>query len=937
MPGSDLTKLGFHVAKPISVWNKKLKFDTKTMFVSLAKATTAGLTQKWSDLPPHLYDVLSSINLKKSPGEWAWLLVQRATLRALYELVKEQAAWLKPDKLSKSEALANSLDYAFEKRKIEINTSFFDNPGSFPSLKYVEKTFTQWLVKVGIKKVRAQTIAARLPAFFTLALHHEWSENAADYAVITDNLDTPFLKAAKHEFEWRKYSAKLNRQVNEALLDEGFGLCDIYVRLRAYYLEKMELEEGDHNKPSNEDVLPPMDKEQTCKHVVDLHSAINEWLDRYERTDGLRIVSGGPGSGKSSFAKMLAAELVHEGKRLLYIPLNHFNLKDSIEEATGEFMRLRDEFSENPTEKEYSTPLILLFDGLDELAERGTAGQEAAKRFLDQLTRFVEIANNKSCRVQALVLGRELSIQSIEYILKSKDRIFYLLPLYLTKQEIRKREEDSSTNEWIDPDNLLEHDQREDWWEKYRKAFGDKRKKLPGELKTKDLDELTAEPLLIYLVVISFESGKIDFTASVTLNEVYHVMIRHVWERGYEDHRHRSVEELELEFSDFEKVMEEIAIAAWHGNGRKAGITAIKNRCTGKLKSRLEKFSEKAEKGILRLLTAFYFRKAAYTAEDGEDVFEFTHKSFGEFLVARHLIRKLETMIRLIKQHDTSEDEEYGWNLAQAWKHWIELTGATALDDYIYSFFRREVERKNKEADIAEWQQIIIRLMTYAIAHGMPMQELPRERFSEENRKARNAEETMLSVHYACAVLTENVGKIKWPHEMAAGEWLSHLQPQRKGGWNSISYQCLGYLDFSSQRLDIHDLYGANFENSFFQNSSFYYGCLVKANLRKTNFKDAMLFWANLERANLEGARLRGARLEWANLKRANLEGANLEGANLERANLEGARLRGARLEWANLKRANLEGARLEGTLLEGEIDSPPPARKSKGKRKKSE
>jgi hypothetical protein len=41
--------------------------------------------------------------------------------------------------------------------------------------------------------------------------------------------------------------------------------------------------------------------------VLDLEEAVHQWLGRPNRSDTLRLIRGGPGSGKSTSAKRLAA------------------------------------------------------------------------------------------------------------------------------------------------------------------------------------------------------------------------------------------------------------------------------------------------------------------------------------------------------------------------------------------------------------------------------------------------------------------------------------------------------------------------------------------------------------------------------------------------------------------------------------------------------
>jgi len=73
------------------------------------------------------------------------------------------------------------------------------------------------------------------------------------------------------------------------------------------------------------------------------------------------------------------------------------------------------------------------------------------------------------------------------------------------------------------------------------------------------------------------------------------------------------------------------------------------------------------------------------------------------------------------------------------------------------------------------------------------------------------------------------------------------------------------------------------------------------------NLQHAILPKSHLQNTNLQGANLSGATLSGARLQEVNLSGADLSGADLSNANLSGA----------NLSMANLTGAKLQGTVLE--------------------
>ena len=84
---------------------------------------------------------------------------------------------------------------------------------------------------------------------------------------------------------------------------------------------------------------------------------------------------------------------------------------------------------------------------------------------------------------------------------------------------------------------MLEHDLRQEWWNRYGALTGSGYGGLPNELNRSDLEEITGQPLLNFLVALSFARGKLDFTKDVGLNEIYSDLVTAVYDRGYEKHR----------------------------------------------------------------------------------------------------------------------------------------------------------------------------------------------------------------------------------------------------------------------------------------------------------------------------------------------------------------------------------------------------------------
>nr|VFJ89312.1 MAG: Pentapeptide repeat-containing protein [Candidatus Kentron sp. LFY] len=456
-----------------------------------------------------------------------------------------------------------------------------------------------------------------------------------------------------------------------------------------------------------------------------------------------------------------------------------------------------------------------------------------------------------------------------------------------------------------DPEGLLAKDRRHEWWRKYGAASGKGFQGLPAELDRDNLMDITRQPLLNYLVALSHGRGKLDFGETNTLNEIYADLLAAVHERQWEGGR-RHAGSGDLEEDQFVRILEEIALAIWHGDGRTTTVDAIRARCErGRLTKYLEQFTEGAKQGVTRLLTAFYFRQAGDIR--GERTFEFTHKSFGEYLTARRLVRALARIETMSARHD--EDPDDGWDERDALQHWAEITGPTAMDEYLYEFVQREVALRG-EKQCRAWQGTLCRLIAWA-SHpekGMPMERLGLGSFAEMLRQSRNAEEALLALHSACADQTKDVMEIHWHSPTAFGAWFKRLQGQGDGSQNTLAQSCLNYLRLAGCRLDFMNLYEAQ---------------LAGADLRRAGLFGAILWYAQCHGADLRGAGLGGVDLSRTNLRgadlsEANLIGAGLGGVDLSRTNLSGANLRGANLRGANLAYTRLTNADLEDADLEG-------------------
>jgi len=893
---SDSTML----APPVSLLEQPIRVtvDWKKLLATLGKSFAKALYGKYVTgdsvkVDGAVSDALGAFGLQIRPGpdEIAWNLCRRALGTALVELIRPESIRTLPEDKPEAEfrdEFVQQIDWTM----IRLDPSFFEHPEQFPFLRPVQAILEEWLVSRGMERAEAHNVASRLPSHFVFALHDEWRSKRAEYEPLERHIQTPFTKASDREHAWLRHAAALKKACDASMFGETFGLAQVYVPLRAYHEERL----GDERDRRSSGHVP-VDGQRIRRLLVKADEKLDAWVSAGDKADALRVLSGGPGSGKSSCAKMFAARMAARGHHVLIIPLHLVNPDDRIPAMVRQFVDDGDHLPFDPLDTQADEPLLLIFDGLDELSMQGKSGADAAKGFLEEVRRFVEARNHGGLRVQVLVGGREIVVQQARHILREAKQILTLLP-YCLSPEVREHEKYQFVDYEASPEDL-DQDQRVVWWNQYTAAKGQTPPGMPDELNRPELVEITAQPLLNYLVALSRERKTLDFTQNALRNRIYRDLLEGVYNRAHRERKpHPATSELGLD--QFTELLEEIGLAVWHGNGRTATVKEIRAHCGERIDQLLRPYDD-GEARVMGLLTAFYFRKH-HSRRDDEATFEFTHKSFGEYLTARRIVRTVRDM------HDDKAiaSKRRGWDMKDALRDWAKLCGPMAMDRHLLHFVIDEVALEEREV-CTQWQALLQDLIEHVLNHGMPMERIvPRPNYQQEMHQARNAEEALLVCLYACSERTEMVSRVEWPDRRSARAWLHRLYGQVSGKVRMLALRCLGRLDLSKCELDSLDLYLANLRGAL----------LLDANLNAADLR-----YADLGRANLKGADLADANLQGTNLFRANLQGADLRGADLQGANLTDANLRGADLADVNLQGANLTDALMDSPP---EFDDPP-------------
>ncbi len=889
----------------------KLKANAKKIFEVLTKAAVMAAVGKYDSAIKEAVGLIAALGLKKETDQIGYEFILQALTLTTAELLKENEHQLSIE-LTEEPFLQEANKYVQFLNQLEaialeyepFTRTLQDKPTDTAIFRVYKEQLKNWLIVIlkepdgANRQAQATAITNRLKDYFIHQLHKVWVKNPDKYQVLLKQFKSPFDAALLRNLEQQAYNAYLQQQTAMSVFGEAFGLKDVFIPLRGYYHEKPK-----KDRYGNVTV-------EGKKKVIEVAEKMNQWLDYTHTKDEIKIISGGPGSGKSSFAKMWAAEVANTKRDwlVIFIPLHLFDIAGNLTEALGDFLTNSPHipFTANPlTNPSPNQKILLLFDGLDELVMQGKTAKEAALAFMETLNSLCGRFNTKNNKtlLKIVVAGRPIAIQNSQLKLQgTKEQFIHLLPYYLTGGE---------RYYYTDTNKLLAKDQRQTWWNQFHALKGNPSRRMPKVLQTEELDKITKEPLLNYLVALAWTFNPTRFETKININEIYQELIKGVYQRDYEKEAHKGVTGLSDE--EFIQILEEIAVCAWHGGDvRVTSVAKIEQHLNRRnLSDLLENYKAASQGGVTRLLTAFYFRQYGKDETSKDDTFEFTHKSFGEYLTARAIV---ELLIQIhaeredFKQNKNSRRAK-GWTIETALLEWLHIMGQTAITNDLEKMIYRELQlRKVKKINIKALQACLCELIAYAANQGMPFMST-RLAPKEEHRIIRNAGEALLVILSNCATISNDISTIAWRNKLTFSEWMVTLS--RSLSNYSKAFKSLKYLNLRGANLGGANLRGADLRRAD----------LRRADLRETNLRGADLIKADLSRANLSRANLRGANLIEANLIRANLIGADLREADLRETNLRGADLIKADLSRANLSRANLRGANLiEANLIGADL-----------------
>jgi hypothetical protein len=826
---------------------------------------------------PNIPNVLSNLKsgfgalsgvAEDAPSNRAWVWAFKTLSYAASEVLRTERTKA-PLSGQAEKAVEEFLDAATQFDGQELDGLALMNPGLSPLFTNARNALGQLILKATTgTDLGLDTLDERFSQALRTGSNRTLCEDPYYFRVLEDGLTGMAGEGARRDGQWSRHAHWISHYYTDAPIfspdeEEIIPLEAIYLPLRCFWhqTQKTDAENGEITT-------------RKTAHVAELHGTAHNWLSKDARVDPILVVTGGPGSGKSSFARAFGHEVIQrDAHRVLFIQLQHMTLTGSLYDDIARYVDRRDTATGkhgspglpgNPLDwrKTDQKPLLIIFDGLDELSTKEEDGERYARELLLALKLMLSPLNTDSTPVRALVLGRNLACQA------AMSAANIPLICMLNVAPIAKLNHETFTlpsrdvRNIDDPDNLMNDDQRLDYWKKWASIRGLDPIAVPNSVTAESMKELNVEPLLLHLLLISKYSGDKWEIAADNKNVVYEDILQKIFERNKEKDHFQAAGVTEPLFFE---LMECLGIAAWRGNGRTGDEDDF--RQIRKLHLNQEKKFKDFPAARLKSVALNIHTRAGQ--EDASSGFEFIHKSFGEYLAARGL---LSHAVKTAKALDEKEPEDVE-------QPWCQLIGSAELTTEIINFLYDEARRKLKPDNAKEYKDALTDLINWILIHGFSV-----------HKMAPELHWTELAAQERCAVSALLASTSAMATAIPIGDWST---TEFDAPW-TVNIDWPEILPSDTKKL-FND-FGVTIETP-----------LIGA-LRRINLADQTLWDTSLSRTNLDGADLRYAKFTWNLLISSSLDHANLKGLEGSYTRLSDASLRGCDLSYSDFESAFFQG-----------------------------
>ncbi len=917
------------VVAPLASGSGELKIDAVKAFKVVSAIASLCLGPK--GIPSFIANigeigkvVSKEVNYKdKAQGQGFALFVGALTNAVFYSLAEFAPRIIEHEEsiMSISRLVTDSL----LSEKVEVSSRFMNMPALNPAFMRVREALRTLLERPNLKvdPMDAEKAVSSLGSHFSksLDLAIKQAVSATAYAEFLSYLtENPFTAASSRSRMWDQYRAHLNDQVYRRLfLHEIEGhpeasLPDVYVPSRAIYRN---FSDNITDADSKSDVF-----------CVDLEAQLRlRWLSLpMLKTSHSRLLTGDPGTGKSTFSLIFSNKLASEGYRVLFIQANSIRSMELHFQAILEkhLQRTLNLDTHLNIEKELADvdvsgkPLFIVIDGLDEYDVGGATVSLAAGRLVEHVMTVMDEWRQLGHDVRLLLCGRPEAASSITRFRDAETH------LHVTGFVYNLADNEQAADRLSE--GLIAVDQRVAWWNKWQILSGNEPTGLPSIIASggAEVEEITAQPLLNYMLAVL---KLYDHGSLTNLSALYGALFEKYFERQRAN-KSSNFEKVCPTIDRFRRIMSEIGIAAWHAGDRSVSTSDLQARFN---KPPLRSWFDKAgtgNGGLGAILTAFYTRPEDAADPDSglAQRYVFSHKSFREYLTGVGIVRFLEKLADQL-----SAEAEDGWSDRDALKEWVVLFGPTAFDQRQWQFLLTELQSAfgSNPDRLKQVKQAVEQVFGLALRRKTPF--MDGGTIGEISKVIGNAEEAMICVLNAIRqsnVLDQSscIIEIDWPNEKSKGQTLqqdatllcemfhrirarpgmpdemlvSHSTCLFEKGGNGLLRQVNTNIRIRPDGWHyskVFDFTGMNLENANLVKAYLVYGKFHRATISGADFSGADLSSADLSyvSSGLDTTRRKIAKFDRADLTYSHWNdgsaSVSFDGANLFAADMRGTEM----------------------------------------------
>lgn len=316
-----------------------------------------------------------------------WTLWRESLALALPKFFVTASLTRRPDDDGFARLLVDILEAseaAAKEPQVQFEAVHLQTPTDFPLYQTLRERLPVWARQVAPEHLRNdEWLRERLDRAFQRWFRRVFADRGEHFLALRDFL----LASATTEIRrdaWRRYYDGLSQEIEEKPLfnqpEDGNGatLGAVFQPLRCYWRQRAKRSRRDHVEG---EVRPD------AIHISWLQAELEDWLAKRRSSDALRVVTGGPGSGKSSSALWFARDVAYGGSvNAFVILLQGLDVERSVDAIVKDIVDFGSDhgvLEESPLDwlRDDPKPLLLVFDGLDEVARPDGAGLEVTKTF----------------------------------------------------------------------------------------------------------------------------------------------------------------------------------------------------------------------------------------------------------------------------------------------------------------------------------------------------------------------------------------------------------------------------------------------------------------------------------------------------------------------------------------------------------------------------